>query len=98
MGRWGTSVFLRKTFLVNKLKLRSFRASSLPTYDFLHYILPCPTILLKIKVDLIERIFQRECSLYITCNARYAFFTSDVVRNYNLWGLIRKCVKLSLCS
>ena len=31
-------------------------------------------------VDLIERIFLKEGSLYIACNDRYAFFTSDAVR------------------
>ena len=36
-------------------------------------------------MDLIESIFQREGSLYIACNDRNAFFTSDAVRNYNLW-------------
>ena len=30
--------------------------------------------------SLIERIFQREYSLYI------AFFTSDAIRNLNLWS------------
>ena len=35
--------------ILNKLKSRGFRASSLSTYDFLHYILPCPTILLRIN-------------------------------------------------
>ena len=30
--------------------------------------------------------FQREGSLYIACNDRNAFFTSDAVRNYNLWS------------
>ena len=40
------------------------------------------TVLIKDKlVDLIERIFQRECSLYIACNDRNAFFTSDAARN-----------------
>ena len=49
---------------------------------FLHYILPCPHNLIKDKlVDLIERTFQREDSLYIACNDRNAFFTSDAVRN-----------------
>ena len=37
-------------------------------------------------VDLIERIFQRKGSLYIACNDRNAFFTSDAVSNYNLWS------------
>ena len=36
-------------------------------------------------MDLNERIFQIKRSLYITCNDRHAFFTSDAVRNYNLW-------------
>ena len=54
---------------------------------FLHYILPCPHNLIKDKlVDLIERTFQREGSLYIACNDKNAFFTSDAVRNYNLWS------------
>ena len=35
--------------VLNKLKSRGFRASSLSTYGFLHYILPCPTILLRIN-------------------------------------------------
>ena len=41
-------------------------------------------------MDLIERIFQREGFLYIACNDRKAFFTSDAVRNYNVWS----CQKL----
>ena len=39
----------------------------------------------KTLMDLIERTFQREGSFYIACNVRNAFFTSDAVRNYNLW-------------
>ena len=35
-------------------------------------------------MDLIERTFQREGSL--ACNDKKAFFTSDAVRNYNLWS------------
>ena len=63
---------------------------------FLHYILPCPTILLRIKlVDLIERTFQREGSLYIASNDRNAFFTSDAVRNYNLWSCQKVCEALT---
>ena len=46
-----------------------------------------PHNLIKDKlVDLIERTFQREGSIYIACNDRNAFFTSDAVRNYNLWS------------
>ena len=42
-------------------------------------------------MDLIERIFQREGSIYIACNERHAFFTSDAVRNYNLWFCQKVC-------
>ena len=44
-------------------------------------------------MDLIERIFQRECSLYIACNDRHAFLISNAVRYYND-GLVRKYVQL----
>ena len=44
-----------------------------------------PNNLIKDKlVDFIERMFQREDPLYIACNDRHAFVTSDAVRNYNL--------------
>ena len=54
---------------------------------FLNYILPCPSII----VDIIKRTFQKKCSLYIACNDRNAFFTSDTVRNYNLWSCQKVC-------
>ena len=41
-------------------------------------------------VDLIERIFKREDSLYSACNDRNAF-TSDTVRNYNSWSCQKVC-------
>ena len=46
-------------------------------------------------VDLIERTFQREGSLYIACNDRNALFTSDAVRNYNLWSCQKVCEALT---
>ena len=42
-------------------------------------------------MDLIEITFQREVSLYNACNYRNAFFTSDAVRNYNLWSCQKLC-------
>ena len=42
-----------------------------------------------------ERFFQREGSLYIACNDRNAFFTSDAVRNYNLWSCQKVCEALT---
>ena len=46
-------------------------------------------------MDLIERTFQRESSLYTACNDRNAFFTSDAVRNYNLWSCQKVCEALT---
>ena len=46
-------------------------------------------------MDLIERTFQRDGSLYIACNDRNAFFTSDAVRNYNLWSCQKVCEALT---
>ena len=71
-----------KTFLsiknlcevLNKMKSRGFRTSSLSTYGFSTLYTTLPQILIKDKlVDLIERIFQRKGSLYIACNDRHAF-------------------------
>ena len=64
------------------------RPVCLPTI-FLHYIY------LALQVDLIERTFQRDGSLYIACNDKNAFFTSDAVRNYNLWSSQKVCEALT---
>ena len=81
---------------LNKLKSRGFRASSVSTYDFSTFYTTLPHNLIKDKlVDLIERIFQREGSLYIACNDRNAFITSDAVRNYNLWSCQKVCEALT---
>ena len=82
--------------VLNKLKYRGFRASSLSTYDFSTLYTTLPHNLIKDKlVDLIERTFQREGSLYIACNDRNDFFTSDAVRNYNLWSCQKVCEALT---
>ena len=68
--------------VLNKLKSRGFHASGLPTCDFSTLYTTLPHNLSKDKLlDLIERIFQRECSLYFACNDRHALFTFDAVRN-----------------
>ena len=70
---------------LNKLKSRGFLASSLSSYDFSTLYTTLPHNLIKDKlVDLIDRTFQRESSLYIACNNKNAFYTSDAVRYYNL--------------
>ena len=67
--------------VLNKLKSRGFRASSLSTYDLSTLYTTLPHNLIKDKlVDLIEITFQTEGSLYIACNYKNAFFTSEEVR------------------
>ena len=46
-------------------------------------------------VNLIERTFQREGSLYIACNYKNAVFTSDAVRNYSSWSCQKVCEALT---
>ena len=46
-------------------------------------------------MDLIERTFQREGSFHIACNDSNVFFTSDAVRNYNLWPCQKGCEALT---
>ena len=83
--------------VLNKLKSRGFRATSLSTYDFLLFI---PRYLIKGKlVDLIERAFKKfyinEGTLYLACNDRKAFFTSTSHRGYTLWSCQNVCDALS---
>ena len=75
-----------------------------PTYSFIRIasgiqkfyrkcvLVPADTAIL---VDLIERIFKGKGSLYIPCNDRHAFFTSDAVRYYNLWSCQKVCEALT---
>ena len=82
--------------VINKLKSRGIRAASLSTYNFSTLYTTLSHILIKGKLlDLIERIFQREGSLYIACNERHCFFTSDAVKYYNLWSCQKVCEALT---
>ena len=77
------------------MKSRDFLASSLSTYDFstLYTILPHNLIKDEL-VDLIERIFQRECSLYM--NVMIGMLFSPMMQlEIKIYGLVRKWVKLS---
>ena len=67
-------IFFAQSNIHVRLKSRGFRASSLSTYDFSTLYTTLPHSLIKDKlVDLIERTFQREGSLYIACNDRKCF-------------------------
>ena len=43
-----------------------------------------------------EWIFHREESLYLACNVRNAFFTSEVHKNYTLWTYQKVCKALTI--
>ena len=73
-----------------------FQGDMLNFCDFIQVFVFTTNHHLKDKlVDLIEKTFQREGSLYIACNDRNAFFTSDAVRNYNLWSCQKVCEALT---
>ena len=62
--------------ILDKLKARDFRATSLSTYDFSTLYTTLPHNLNKDKlIDPIEKTLQREGSPYLACNYRNAFFT-----------------------
>ena len=73
--------------ILNKLKSRGFLASGLSTYDFSTLYTTLPHNLTKEKLtELIEQTFNREGSLYLACNNKNAFFTSEQPKRYKLWS------------
>ena len=78
--------------ILNKLKSRGFLASGLSTYDFsctlyttlLHN-------LIKELTEFIEQKFNREGSLYLACNDKMPFFTSQQPKRYKLWSCQKMC-------
>ena len=75
------------TEVLDKLKTRGFRAFSLSTYNFstLYTTLPHNSIKKKL-INLIETTFQTECTLYLACNDKIAFFTPDDQTRFKLWS------------
>ena len=81
--------------VLNKIKSRGFRATSLSTYDFSTLYTTLPHNLIKEKlVNLIERTFKREGSSYFACYERQAFFTSEDTKRYKLWSCQNVCEAL----
>ena len=81
--------------VLNKLKSRGFRATSLSTYDFSTLYTSLPHNLIKEKlINLIEWTFKREGSPYIACNERQGFFTSEDTKRYQLWSCQNVCEAL----
>ena len=79
--------------ILNELKSRGFLASGLPTYDFSTLYTTLPHNLIKEKLtQLIEQKFNRENSLYLACNYKNAFFTSEQPKRY------KKCSCQKMCD
>ena len=73
------------TEVLDKLKSRGFRASSLSTYDFSTLYTTLPHNLMKKKLKHLNEItFQREGTLYLAFNNQIAFLTSDVQKRFKL--------------
>ena len=62
------------------------------TYDFstLYTTLPHNSFKKKL-INFIETIFQREGTLYLACNNKIAFFTSDNQKLFKLWSCQNVC-------
>ena len=81
--------------VLNKLKSRGFRATSLSTYDFSTLYTTLPHNLIKEKlINLIAWTFKREGSPFIACNERQAFFTSGDTKRYKFWSCQNVCEAL----
>ena len=62
------------------------------TYDFSTLYTTLPQNLLKEKLtEVIEQTFNREGSLYLACNDKNAFFTSEQPKRYKLWSCQKMC-------
>ena len=73
--------------VLNKLKSRGFRGTSLSTYDFSTLYITSPHNLIKENlINLIKWTFKKEGSPYIACNERQAFFTSGDTKRDKLWS------------
>ena len=85
--------------VLNKLKSRGFRATSLSTYDFSTRYTILPHNLIKEKlINLFEWTFKREGSPYIACNERQAFFTYEDTERYKPWSCQNVCESLIYLS
>ena len=62
------------------------------TYDFSTLYTTLPHNLIKEKLtELIEQAFNREGSLYLACNDKNAFFTSEKPKRYKVWSCQIMC-------
>ena len=80
---------MNSTEILNELKTKGFRASTISTYDFSTLYTTLPHNLIRNHlVDLIENIFRRKEVLYLACNEEHAFFASEEHKNI-IYGLVK---------
>ena len=77
-------------FSIN-LNLKTFRLLNCLHMIFLNYTTLPHHLIKDILIDLINRTFIRENTQYLAFNEEYAFFTSDVYKNHNLWSCHKVC-------
>ena len=73
------------------MKSRGFLASGLSTYDLSTLYTTLPHNLIKKLTELIEQTFNRKGSLYLACNDKNAFITSEQPKRYKLWSCQNMC-------
>ena len=82
--------------VLSKLKSRGFRAHPVCLHTiFLHYILPCPTILLRINLWIYLKELSKGKALFIL-HVIIGMLSPHLMQSeIIIYGLVRKCVKLS---
>ena len=74
------------------MKSRGFLSSGLSTYDFSALYTTFPHNLIKEKLtELMKQTLNREGPLYLACNDRNAFFTSEQPKLFKLWSCQKMC-------
>ena len=77
-------VYKKSGEILDKLKSKCFQASNLFTYDFATLYATLPhNVIKETLTHLIEWTFTREDTLYLACNEKRAFFTSD---EHKIWS------------
>ena len=62
------------------------------TYDFSTFYTTLPHNLIKGKLtELIEQTFNRKGSLYLACNEKRTFLTSETPKRFKLWSCKKVC-------
>ena len=78
--------------ILNISKSKGFLASSVSTYDFSTLYTTLLHNLIKEKLtELIEQTLNREGSLYLDCNDKHEFLTSEQPKRFKLWSCQKVC-------